>query len=246
MTTQNSNDDEQIRKIYINTLKSGDVLQTVFKATKKERLASRAGKPYLSLALVDRTGEIEGRVFDNVEVAEGAFSAGDYLLVKGKIGAFHGKLQMVVEQLERLDAGPIDAAEFEYTAPPKEEKREKERPEKFENTDARPGKRLQKLLQNPQTARALEELLVHFEHYIDTRIAEKLGHAPPVQASKSERHSEKRHRGPRVDVKPHMRGSSDNENKSAENKPELKRDASLPEGLAFKPLAALVTEEPKV
>jgi 3'-5' exoribonuclease len=246
MTTINSTDEEQIRKIYINTLKSGDVLQTVFKATKKERLASRAGKPYLAVNLVDRTGELECRVFDNVEAADASFAVGDYLLVKGKIGAFHGKLQIVVERMERLDAGPIDAAEFDYTAPPKAEVKDKAPAEKHEpreeGAQLKLPKRLHKLLQNRDMARAVDELLIQVEHYIDARIAEKLGHAPAaVKPEKTYGEKRNRDRGPKVDMRPHF------ESKHLVPVPEeaVKRDANLPSGLAFKPLAALVTDESK-
>ena len=113
-----TNSDERIRKIYVKDLKLGEAIHTVFRAARKEKHTSRGGKSFLALTLVDRTGEVDGRVFDNVEAADQAFSADDYLLVKGKIGHFHGKSQVVIDRLERLDAGPIDAAEFAFTPAP--------------------------------------------------------------------------------------------------------------------------------
>lgn len=240
---ENSAADEQIRKIYAKDLKNGDVVHTVFKASRKEKAASRAGKPYLSLTLVDRTGEVDGRVFENVEAAEGAFTQGDYLLLKGRVGHFHGKTQIVIDRLERLDPEPIDPKEFEYTAPPapaeakdtREPKEPREpRDEAHQHKAAR--QRLLKLLDNPTIALGLDAPLTQLERQIEERVVARLQGTSPQG-----------HVGPRVEKKPRPpRSEKAHESKAehkAEPKPEApKRDGSLPEGLAFKPFKALVGE----
>lgn len=232
--------EEQIRKIYAKNLKVGESIHTVFKATRKERLASRAGKPYLVIGLVDRTGEVDARVFDNVEAADAAFAPGDYLLLQGKVGHFHGNPQIIIERLERLDPEPIDAAEFAYTAPPPSERPEKpakgEKPEKAKAEDAGGShkaarQRLLKLLDNPQVAQAMDVLVAHLERYIDDRIAAKLGGAParPERPERPERR-ENKSKGPKVEHK----------SPAAETKAEAPKRDALPEGLAFKPFSQLV------
>jgi len=237
--TANSPADEQIRKIYAKDLKNGEAVHTVFKATRKEKAASRAGKPYLSLTLTDRTGEVDGRVFENVEAADTAFAQGDYLLLKGRVGQFHGKLQLVVDRLERLDPEPIDPREFEFTAPPapapepREEKKPRERDEAA-SSDAHSHKgarqRLLKLLDNPAIAQGLDALLTQLEKQIEDRVVARLS-GQPLPAP-----------GPRVEKKPRPPRGERHEHKG-EPKPEApKRDGALPEGLAFKPFKALVGE----
>jgi hypothetical protein len=44
----------------IATLRPGDALQGVFACTRKDRLVTRAGSPYLALELRDRSGAIAG------------------------------------------------------------------------------------------------------------------------------------------------------------------------------------------
>jgi 3'-5' exoribonuclease len=53
-----------------------------------------------------------------VEPFENSFRLDDYVLVKGQVVSFHGKPQVIVESLERLDPEPIDAAEFAVPTPP--------------------------------------------------------------------------------------------------------------------------------
>lgn len=250
----NSNDaTEQIRKVYVKDLKPHEGLHSVFKAARKERLASRNGKPYLSLTLVDRTGEVDGRVFDNVDAADQAFAAGDYLLLQGKVGHFHGKPQIVVERLERLDPEPIDPAEFAYTAPPpsaetKEPAREAKEPKPPKAEKAAVGdeaqqgghraarQRLLKLLDSPEVTGALDVLVRHLERIIDERIERRLAGGKPLDPK-----PERPKKGPRVEHRP-----TPPEHHAAADKPHPpKRDPSLPEGLAFKPLAQLMDEPPK-
>ncbi len=243
-----TNSDERIRKIYVKDLKLGEGIHTVFRAARKEKHTSRGGKSFLALTLVDRTGEIDGRVFDNVDAADGAFSADDYLLVKGKIGQFHNKLQVVIESLERLDAGPIDAAEFAFTPAPPPAPVEKAVPVAGHVREAAAvaaegapkvhlSRRLAKMLENPQVAQALDVLVAQLEKTIEERIHAKAGLPVPVRAERPPR--ERKPRGPRVEHKPRA------EAEASVARPEPRRDPSLPEGLAFKPFNALVAEGEK-
>lgn len=239
---ENSNPaEERIRKIYAKDLKNGETVLTVFRAAKKEKHTSRAGKSYLAITLVDRTGEVDARVFENVDAADGAFAADDFLLVQGKIGSFHGKSQIVIDRLERLDPGPIDAKEFAWSPPPPAaEERPAKAPVSSDEPTLKPlPKRLTRFLsENPGVANALDQLVASLERAIDDRIAAKLGHAPaprPEHAPRPER-PERKPKGPRVEHKPTTEAKP-------EPKPEPKRDPSLPEGLAFKPFNMLVADD---
>ncbi len=108
---------ELVRKIYAKDLREKDRVHTVFRVAKKSRTTARSGKSFLMVGLQDRTGELDARVFDKVDEVEGAFSEGDYLLVEGNVIAFHGKPQLVIDKLEKLDPEPIDPAEFTPAAP---------------------------------------------------------------------------------------------------------------------------------
>jgi RecG-like helicase len=237
--TTDPNSDERIRKIYVKDLKQGEAIHTVFRASHKEKHVTRGGKNYLALTFVDRTGQVDGRVFDNVDAADQAFSADDYLLVKGKIGQFHGKTQVVVDRLERLDPGPIDANEFAYTAPVTAAVKEKEQPKDKERSEdhhakLRLSKRLERLLESPQLAQALDNFVAHLEKVLDAQ----RGTLPP--------RPERKARGPRVERKPERAEHEPVVPTPREHKHEPKRDPSLPEGLAFKPFNALIAEgDPK-
>ena len=162
--------------------------------------------------------------------------------MKGKIGTFHGKLQLVIDRMERLDPEPIDPSEFDYVAPPEPVKPEtsaKGEPAAPEAVAAAPSsstkamrQRVLRLLDNPKIVQALDTLL--------TALEEKVGGASLATATTApapSRRHERRDRGPRVEHKPRP-------DEAKPEKTELKRDPGLPEGLSFKPLTALVGEPP--
>jgi 3'-5' exoribonuclease len=103
---------EKVRKIYVRDLEPRDRLNTVFLVKRKGRNVGRSGKPYLTLVLSDKTGDVEGRIFEAVDALEPIFAVGDYVLVEGQVIIFHAKPQVLVEKLERLDPEPIDHREF--------------------------------------------------------------------------------------------------------------------------------------
>lgn len=234
--------EEKIRKIYARDLKIGDAVHTVFKAAGKEKVTSRAGKTFLTLALVDKTGEVDSRIFDAVESAETSFRDDDYLLVKGKVIAFHGKPQLVIDSLERLDPGPIDGKEFAWTPPPaaaaSEARHEAPRQDAPKGGHRAIKQRILELLDDPKVASGLEALLRHLDHYIDERVAQKTGGAVPREREPRKTQVEKR---PRVDFRARHEEAK-HEDKPAERS--APRDPSLPKDLTFKPLSMLAGEPP--
>ncbi len=112
--------EETVRKVYVRDLREKQPVFTVFRVTRKSRHSARNGKSFLVLGFGDRTGEVDGRVFEGVDALENAFHQDDYVLVKGQVVSFHGKPQVIAESLERLDPEPIDPAEFALPPAPVE------------------------------------------------------------------------------------------------------------------------------
>jgi 3'-5' exoribonuclease len=110
--------DEVVRKVYVRDLRDKQPVHTVFKVTRKARATARSGKTFLVVGLGDRTGEVDARVFDQVDTLDPAFQAGDMVLVRGHVTQFQGKPQILLESVDRLDPEPIDPAEFAVPPPP--------------------------------------------------------------------------------------------------------------------------------
>ena len=85
-------------------------VDAVFAVARKRRLTTRAGKPYLAVELVDPSGRIEGRIWDDVELLDRRFAEGDAVRVLGRVERFDGRLQLQVRSVEAADADPATLA----------------------------------------------------------------------------------------------------------------------------------------
>ena len=98
--------------VAISTLRAGDDVAGVFACTRKDRLVSRAGAPYLAVELRDRTGALPGRVFRDADLHAGRFDRGDLVRVAGRVERFREELQVDVRAIARAEHGDADPAAF--------------------------------------------------------------------------------------------------------------------------------------
>jgi 3'-5' exoribonuclease len=94
----------------IAELSEDRTVDAVFAVARKRRLTTRKGKPYLALELVDRSGRIEGRVWEDVELLDRRFAEGDAVRVLGRVELFDGRLQVQVRALEATEDDPASLA----------------------------------------------------------------------------------------------------------------------------------------
>ncbi|WP_155877669.1 HD domain-containing protein [Desulfuromonas sp. AOP6] len=99
-------------KIFIVNIRERDFVDSPFLVRDKVMAMAKNGKPYMTLKLVDRTGEVEGRVWDRVDEFNDLFGKDDFIRVKGKASVYLGKMQLVVQEIERLDEDKISLADF--------------------------------------------------------------------------------------------------------------------------------------
>jgi len=99
-------------RVGISGLRPGASVEGVFACTRKDRLLTRTGSPYLSLELRDRTGVVSGRVFRDADVLAGGFERGDLVRVSGIAERFREDLVVEVRSVERADPAAVDPAEF--------------------------------------------------------------------------------------------------------------------------------------
>lgn len=84
----------------ISELEEDRTVEGVYAVAKKERLRTRNGAAYLALELVDPSGRISARVWNDVELLDGRFAEGDAVHVLGRVEKFRDKLQLEVRTLE--------------------------------------------------------------------------------------------------------------------------------------------------
>jgi 3'-5' exoribonuclease len=101
-----------MKDIYISDLGNfdeGKTFEGFFLVLAKQQRTTKNGKPYLNLILGDKTGQLEGRVWElgDPRIAKD-FDRGDIVKVRGSASRFDDRLQMKVDQLRLAAAGETD------------------------------------------------------------------------------------------------------------------------------------------
>lgn len=82
-------------------------------AAKQLRDRSDGNGKYLSLSLCDRSGRLDGRVWDNAEALAARFDVNDYVEATFHVDEYRGKLQFRVLDVKKLSAEQVDQADFQ-------------------------------------------------------------------------------------------------------------------------------------
>jgi 3'-5' exoribonuclease len=96
----------------VATLRPGDDVDAVFACTRKERLMTRGGDPYLAVELRDRSGAIQARAFRDADLLAGRFERGELVHVSGRVARFREELQVEITAIEKADLPEARAADF--------------------------------------------------------------------------------------------------------------------------------------
>jgi 3'-5' exoribonuclease len=101
----------------IASLKQGDWVEEVYLVTAKQVSTAKNGVIYLSLKLADKTGEIDGKLWDNADEVAGRFEREDFVRIKGITANYQGTMQIKMKTLEKVDDAKVDIANFVQTSP---------------------------------------------------------------------------------------------------------------------------------
>ena len=107
--------------VLISGLRPGHEVNGVFACSRKDRLITRIGLPYLALELRDRSGAIQARAFQDADALAGRFERGELVRVSGRVERFRDQPVVEVVDIARVEpdsggSGPGDPARFLPTA----------------------------------------------------------------------------------------------------------------------------------
>ena len=99
-------------KRFVSELVAGDATDDVFLLAERNVAHKKDGNPFLNVTLSDRTGQVKGVVWDQVERILAAAAEGDFVHVRAQVGEYRGNLQLVVKDMAKVPADQVDAADF--------------------------------------------------------------------------------------------------------------------------------------
>ena len=88
------------------------VITSTFVVAVKQIKPKKTGEPYLALTLADRSGQIEAKMWDNVDEVLDAFEQDDFLKIKGLINRYKQRFQLTIHKLRKLNEAEIDFSDY--------------------------------------------------------------------------------------------------------------------------------------
>ncbi len=96
---------------YIEEYKEGNKFSGIYLCKTKQVLKTKAGKTYYSLILQDKTGIIDGKVWElNNGIEE--FEAMDFIMADGMVTSFQGARQVNINRIRKAQEGEYNPADY--------------------------------------------------------------------------------------------------------------------------------------
>lgn len=99
-------------KVFVSDIRDRSQVDSIFLVKEKISSLARNGKPYLTLHLMDKSGEIEARVWENVDSIGARFEKDDFIAVRSKATVYLGKMQLIVSELLKVPDQEINLPDF--------------------------------------------------------------------------------------------------------------------------------------
>src|SRR3989338_3046816 len=105
--------DKVLSAISIRQLNDKDLIQDrPFLVKDKVKGMGKNGRPFLSLLIGDKSGQIDARVWDRVEELSEIFETGEIILVKGQVQVYDGRKQIIIHKIEKPESEVFDKKDF--------------------------------------------------------------------------------------------------------------------------------------
>ena len=86
---------------FINTLREGETIRTIYLCKGKRSAETRNGKPYDNLILQDKTGTLDGKVWDPNSNGIADYDEMDFIEVFGEVTSYNNNLQLNIRQIRK-------------------------------------------------------------------------------------------------------------------------------------------------
>lgn len=97
---------------YINTLHEGETIRNIYLCKGKRSAETRNGRPYDNLILQDKTGTLDGKVWDPNSNGIADYDEMDFIEVFGDVTTYNGNLQMNIRQIRKAYDDEYIAADY--------------------------------------------------------------------------------------------------------------------------------------
>ena len=96
---------------YIEELREGENITEHYLCKQKKLMKSKAGKNYISLRLYDKTGIVDGKIWEVNSLIQD-FNEGDFIKIDAYVTSYNGDLQLNIRRLRQSSPGEYNPGDF--------------------------------------------------------------------------------------------------------------------------------------
>jgi len=101
-----------MKKQFANEIGIGESVDDVFALSEKTLMQKKDGNPYINITLSDKTGNIKGVVWDNVDRISANISSSEFVQARGKATEYRDAPQIVLTDMIDCPVDSIDPSDF--------------------------------------------------------------------------------------------------------------------------------------
>ena len=93
---------------FVTELHDGDSIRCVFVVSDRRVLIARNGKPYAKVLLTDKTGDIQGIIWEEAKTQMEGIDPGDIVGVRGTVESYEKRTQIRIDKIVKLNEDDVD------------------------------------------------------------------------------------------------------------------------------------------
>lgn len=97
---------------FINELREGEKISGIYLCKHKQAAVTKNGKPYENLILQDKTGTIDGKIWEPNSLGIDEFEPLDYIDVVGDVTSFQGSMQVSIKRARKAGEGEYEPGNY--------------------------------------------------------------------------------------------------------------------------------------
>ncbi len=108
---------QKTKSQFVKDIKDKDAVASPFLIKFSATATGKNGKPYMNLVFMDKTGELEGKLWDDVSTHIGQAVRDAFVWVEGRCQTYQGRRQVVVSRMQVLREDEVTVAEYVIPSP---------------------------------------------------------------------------------------------------------------------------------
>lgn len=97
---------------FIETFREGENIREIYLCKQRTSAITKNGKPYDSVILQDKTGCVDGKIWDPGSMGIDEFEALDYVEITGKVTVFNGMTQINIDRARKVREGEYEPSNY--------------------------------------------------------------------------------------------------------------------------------------